>query len=103
MKFPRPTHQPVETKFIIITQTTVYLVHLVIPFLFLIKAPLGSIPELPAHSCLEIKVSEGKIPISNKYWLDPTRNGPAVLLHCDMDLKGFWQSPFMSVVYNVLR
>ena len=35
-------------------------------------------PELPVHSCQEIKVSEGKDTISNKYWLDPTANGTAV-------------------------
>jgi len=50
------------------------------------RAPLGSIPELPAHSCQEIKASEGKDTISSKYWLDPTANGAAVLVYCDMDL-----------------
>ena len=47
-------------------------------------APLGSIPELPAMSCLEIKVSEGKNTISGKYWLDPTGAGKAILIYCDM-------------------
>ena len=55
----------------------------------LIKAPLGSIPELPAHFCEEIKASEGKETISSKYWLDPTANGTAVLVHCDMNLEGY--------------
>jgi len=54
----------------------------------LIKVPLGSIPELPAHSCQEIKASEGKGTISSKYWLDATANGTAVLAYCDMDLEG---------------
>jgi len=54
----------------------------------LIKAPLGSIPELPARSCQEIKASEGEGTISSKYWLDPTANGTALLAHCDMDLEG---------------
>ena len=57
-------------------------------FLFLIKVPLGSIPELPAYSCQEIKASEGKGTISSKYWLDPTGNGTIVLVHCDMNLEG---------------
>ncbi|KAL9974938.1 hypothetical protein ACROYT_G012047 [Oculina patagonica] len=43
------------------------------------RAPLGSIPELPAQSCHEIKASEGKDTISSKYWLDPTQNETAVL------------------------
>ncbi|XP_020624031.1 fibrinogen gamma chain-like isoform X1 [Orbicella faveolata] len=51
------------------------------------RAPLGSIPELPAHSCQEIKASEGKDTISSKYWLDPNANGTAVLVNCDMDLE----------------
>ena len=36
-----------------------------------ITAALGSIPELPARSCGEIKASEGEDTISKKYWLDP--------------------------------
>ena len=55
----------------------------------LIQAPLGSIPELPAHSCQEIKASEGKDAISSKYWLDLPANGTAVLVYCDMDLQGY--------------
>ncbi|XP_078363899.1 EGF-like repeat and discoidin I-like domain-containing protein 3 [Oculina patagonica] len=50
------------------------------------RAPLGSIPELPAQSCQEIKASEGKDTISSKYWLDPAGNGTAVLVYCDMNL-----------------
>ncbi|XP_078367276.1 uncharacterized protein LOC144651229 isoform X4 [Oculina patagonica] len=50
------------------------------------RAPLGSIPELPAQSCQEIKASEGKDTISSKYWLDPTGTGTAVLVYCDMNL-----------------
>ena len=48
------------------------------------SAPLGSIPELPALSCREIKASEGKHTISSKYWLDPTKKGKAKLIYCDM-------------------
>ncbi|KAL9974369.1 hypothetical protein ACROYT_G011393 [Oculina patagonica] len=51
------------------------------------RAPLGSIPELPAQSCQEIKASEGKDTISSKYWLDPTGTGTAVWVYCDMNLE----------------
>ncbi|KAL9974469.1 hypothetical protein ACROYT_G011503 [Oculina patagonica] len=51
------------------------------------RAPLGSIPELPAQSCQEIKASEEKDTISSKYWLDPTGTGTAVLVYCDMNLE----------------
>ena len=54
-----------------------------------IQVPLGSIPELPAHSCQEIKASEGKDTISSKYWLDPAANGAAVLVYCDMGVEGY--------------
>ena len=56
---------------------------------FFIKAPLGSIPELPAHSCQEIKASEGESIISNKHWLNLTGNGTSVLVSCDMNLEGY--------------
>ena len=55
--------------------------------IFFGTVPLGSIPELPAQSCQEIKASEGtegKDSISNKYWLDPSGTGKAVLVYCDM-------------------
>ncbi|CAH3157257.1 unnamed protein product, partial [Pocillopora meandrina] len=48
------------------------------------RAPLGSIPELPALSCHEIKASEGKDTISGKYWLDPISTGKATLDYCNM-------------------
>ena len=50
--------------------------------------PLGSIAELPALSCHEIKLSEGKDTISKMCWMDPTGIGKAELLHCDMKLEG---------------
>ena len=52
-------------------------------------APLGSIPELPAESCREIKASEGKNTISGKYWVDPTGTGNKRLVYCDMELEGY--------------
>ena len=57
-----------------------------------IAAPLGSIPDLPALSCREIKASEGKDTISGKYWLDPTSSGKVVLIYCDMINEGKRQS-----------
>ena len=57
-----------------------------------IAAPLGSIPDIPALSCHEIKASEGKDTISGKYWLDPTGTGKAVLIYCDMIKEGKRQS-----------
>ncbi|CAH3164155.1 unnamed protein product, partial [Pocillopora meandrina] len=50
------------------------------------RTPLGSIPELPASSCQEIKLSEGKDSISKKYWLDPANVGSSNLVYCDMSL-----------------
>ncbi|CAH3137494.1 unnamed protein product, partial [Pocillopora meandrina] len=52
------------------------------------RAPLGSIPELPARSCREITASEGKTTASNKYWLDPSGTGKGILVYCDMHLEG---------------
>lgn len=51
------------------------------------RAPLGSLPELAALSCHEIKLSEGKDTISKKYWLDPTGIGKPVLVYCDMKME----------------
>ena len=47
--------------------------------------PLGSIPELPADSCGEIKASEGAQAVSGNFWLDPTRSGNSILVRCDME------------------
>ncbi|PFX16148.1 Fibrillin-2, partial [Stylophora pistillata] len=51
------------------------------------RAPLGSIPELPARSCHEIKASEGKDIASSNYWVDPSGTGKALLVNCDMYLE----------------
>ncbi|KAL9974363.1 hypothetical protein ACROYT_G011387 [Oculina patagonica] len=60
------------------------------------RAPLGSILELPAQSCQEIKASEGKDTISSKYWLDPTGTGTAVLVYCDMNLEAPVENNFLE-------
>ncbi|KAL9964025.1 hypothetical protein ACROYT_G027598 [Oculina patagonica] len=49
------------------------------------RVPLGSIPELPADSCGEIKASEGGQAVSGNYWLDSTRSGNSILTPCNMD------------------
>jgi len=50
--------------------------------------PLGSIPELPADSCGEIKTSEGTQTVSGNYWLDPLRSGIPLVARCDMTTEG---------------
>ena len=50
--------------------------------------PLGSIPELPADSCREIKASEGAQAVNGSYYLDPEKNGDPSKLYCDMTTVG---------------
>ena len=52
------------------------------------SVPLGSIPELPAETCKEIKASEGGQAVSGKYWFDSIIPGETVLAHCDMKTEG---------------
>jgi len=52
------------------------------------RVSLGSIPELPADSCKEIKASEGKAVVSGNYWLDLEKNGNPLNLYCDMTTEG---------------
>lgn len=49
---------------------------------------LGSIPELPAKSCKEIKASEGEEAVTGKYWFDSISPQASVLAYCDMDTEG---------------
>ena len=55
-------------------------------FFHLTPVPLGSIPELPAGSCREIKASEGGKVVSGFYWLEPEKNsnGKSLKVYCDM-------------------
>ena len=55
---------------------------------FCFPVPLGSIPELPAETCKEIKASEGGQAVSRKYWFDSIIPGEAVLAYCDMKKEG---------------
>ena len=58
---------------------------------FWVPAPLGSIPELPAETCKEIKASEGGQAVSGKYWFDSIIPERVVLAHCDMNTEGKWK------------
>lgn len=51
------------------------------------RVPLGSIPELPAESCKEIKASEGGKAVSGKYWLNSVVKDKSVNAYCDMDTE----------------
>ena len=55
---------------------------------FYVIVPLGSIPELPAETCKEIKESEGGRAVSGKYWFDSLLPQKIVLAHCDMETEG---------------
>ncbi|XP_068680575.1 uncharacterized protein [Montipora foliosa] len=48
---------------------------------------LGSIPELPAISCKEIKASDGERAVSGNYWFNSVIPGKTIQLFCDMDLE----------------
>ena len=53
-------------------------------FIFYRVAPLGSILELPAKSCGEIKASEGNIMANSEYWIYSDGNaGQAILARCE--------------------
>ena len=54
----------------------------------LIIVILGSIPELPAETCKEIKSSEGGQAVSGKYWFDSIVHREVVLAHCNMETEG---------------
>ena len=49
---------------------------------------LGSLQEVPAASCKEIKASEGTGAVSGNYWLDSIKADLAVLVPCDMGTGG---------------
>ncbi|XP_078353605.1 uncharacterized protein LOC144638260 [Oculina patagonica] len=47
------------------------------------RVPLGSIPELPAESCIEIKASEGNEMVNGDYWIYSDHNGQTILARCE--------------------
>ena len=55
---------------------------------FVFSVPLGSVPELPAESCAEIRASEGEKAVSGNYWFDFIKPGEVVLARCDMSKLG---------------
>ncbi|XP_020628450.1 ryncolin-2-like [Orbicella faveolata] len=48
------------------------------------RVPIGSVPELPAESCAEIRASEGEDAVSGNYWFDSIKPGEVVPARCDM-------------------
>ena len=57
-------------------------------FILYTPVPLGSIQELPAYSCGEIKASEGEEAVNGSYYLDLEMNGNPLKLHYDMTSDG---------------
>ena len=51
-------------------------------------AAFGSIPELPATNCREIKLSEGEQAFSGKYWYYNPWTETATFAYCDMKTEG---------------
>ena len=49
---------------------------------------LGTVPELPAESCAEIRASEGEDAVCGNYWFDSIKPGEVVLARCDMSNIG---------------
>ena len=49
---------------------------------------LGSIPEMPAKSCKEIKASAGERAVSGEYWLDSVVPWKTVAINCNMETVG---------------
>ena len=56
-------------------------------FLFFFSVRLGTIAELPAETCHEIKSSEGQA-TSGKYWFSTIKTGTSILAYCDMETEG---------------
>ena len=54
---------------------------------FFFSVRLGSIHELPAETCHEIKSSEGQA-TSGKYWFSTIKTGTSILAYCDMGTEG---------------
>ena len=59
-------------------------------FFFAHAVPLGSIREVPAESCEEIKASEGEEALC-KNWLKPASSAETTLVHCYLNTKGWLQ------------
>ena len=57
-----------------------------------LSVPLGSIPELPAKSCQEIKANEEGQVVSGKYWFYSIIPGTSVFAYCSMLTEGMLKS-----------
>ncbi|XP_068736615.1 leukocyte tyrosine kinase receptor-like [Montipora capricornis] len=64
------------------------------------RVPLGSISELAAESCKEIKLSEGRSP-NGKYWMSSIKPGIPVLAFCDMKTEDVNECTASSPVCHV--
>ncbi|XP_068711921.1 uncharacterized protein [Montipora foliosa] len=64
------------------------------------RVPLGSISELAAESCKEIKMSEGRSP-SRKYWISSIKPGIPVFAFCDMKTEDVNECTASSPVCHV--
>ncbi|XP_068706631.1 uncharacterized protein [Montipora foliosa] len=64
------------------------------------RVPLGSISELAAESCKEIKMSEGRPP-NGKYWMSSIKPGIPVLAFCDMKTEDVDECTASSPVCHV--
>ena len=73
-----------EQGFYFVRYNQVYVMFFMVKGVSSIIVPLGSIPELPADSCKEIKASERGQAVSGNYWLDSTGSGNSIPAHCDM-------------------
>ena len=61
---------------------------MLLDFFFLFLVSLGSVPELPAESCAEIRASEGEDAVSGNYWFNSIKPGEVVMAHCNMLTQG---------------
>jgi len=62
---------------------------------------LGSIPELPAKSCKEIKASEGGQADSRTYWLDSIKPGLVIQLYCNMETEGKQYLKYVAFISKI--
>ena len=78
-------------------QQWIFIILILLTVITSIAVPLGSIRELPAESCKEIKASEGEKAVSgNNYWMDSTRSGNSILAGCDMKTEGLYKTWFLA-------
>ncbi|XP_078363220.1 uncharacterized protein LOC144647310 [Oculina patagonica] len=69
------------------------------------RVPIGSIRDLPAESCEEIKASEEEEVVSGNYWLDRHSTGEPTLIHCYLNMTVATTSSYLwpSGTYGLPR